>query len=186
MHASGGGTETKMRWTERLGNGFEPVVGSTGEQFERCLTMALEVEVLAELALALAARVVGDRDRIAPRIWILSLDRRALDVEAVARRGHKTTAAAHRSPDGLDAASLPRIARRGWVEVVEHALVGARGIGHPLGGEAISGTAPRQRHAVYLHDSLSVCLGKARASPLAGAHVVGRLGCAATCLHNLY
>jgi regulator of replication initiation timing len=38
-----------MRWTERLGNGFEPVVGSTGEQFERCLTMALEVEVLAEL-----------------------------------------------------------------------------------------------------------------------------------------
>jgi hypothetical protein len=49
VHASGGGTETKMRWTERLGNGFEPVVGSTGEQFERCLTMALEVEVLAEL-----------------------------------------------------------------------------------------------------------------------------------------
>ena len=48
-HAGGGGTETKMRWTERLGIGFESGVGSTSEQFERCLTMAVEVEVLAEL-----------------------------------------------------------------------------------------------------------------------------------------
>jgi regulator of replication initiation timing len=49
VHAGGGGTETKMRWTERLGIGFEPGVGSTSEQFERCLTMAVEVEVRAEL-----------------------------------------------------------------------------------------------------------------------------------------
>ena len=49
VHTDGGGTETKMRWTERLGIGFEPGVGSTSEQFQRCLTMAVEVEVLAEL-----------------------------------------------------------------------------------------------------------------------------------------